>query len=95
MQHVLILFAPLYSAIAAQQVAAVAQQAEDKKMQKCKHLDSCHFFTLVALETTGVFGPRTTEFLKQLGHRLRQVSGSGGVCTGNKVFLVNVITYYS
>ena len=24
---------------------------------------------------TGVFGPRTTEFLKELGHRLRQVSG--------------------
>ena len=32
-------------------------------------------FTLVAIETTGVFGPRTTEFLKELGHRLRQVSG--------------------
>eukprot|EP00731_Ephydatia_muelleri_P016737 Em0009g1161a len=29
----------------------------------------------VAIETTGVFGPRTTEFLKELGHRLRQVSG--------------------
>ena len=67
-------FAP-YSAIAAKQVGAVAQQAEDKKMQKYKHLDSCHFFTLVAIETTGVFGPRTTEFLKELGHWLRQVSG--------------------
>ena len=29
----------------------------------------------MAIETTGVFGPRTTEFLKELGHRLRQVSG--------------------
>ena len=36
-------FAPSYSAIAAQQVGAVAQQAEDWKMQKYKHLDSCHF----------------------------------------------------
>ena len=68
-------FAPSYSAIAAQQVGAVAQQAEDRKMQKYKHLDSCHFFTPVAIETTGVFGPRTTEFLKELSHWLRQVSG--------------------
>eukprot|EP00731_Ephydatia_muelleri_P022869 Em0015g452a len=30
---------------------------------------------LVAIETSGVFGPRTTEFLKELGLRLRQVSG--------------------
>ena len=67
-------FAPSYSTIAAQQVGAVAQQAEDRKVQKYKHLDSCHFFTPVAIETTGVFGPRTTEFLKELGHRLRQVS---------------------
>ena len=29
----------------------------------------------MAIETTGVFGARTTEFLKELGHRLRQVSG--------------------
>eukprot|EP00731_Ephydatia_muelleri_P036158 Em0207g5a len=29
----------------------------------------------VAIETSGVFGPKTTEFLKELGHRLRQVSG--------------------
>ena len=29
----------------------------------------------MAIETTGVFGPRTTQFLKELGHRLRLVSG--------------------
>ena len=68
-------FAPSYSTIAAKQVGAVAQQAEEKKMQKYKHLDSCHFFTPVAIETAGVFGPRTTKFLKELSHRLRQVSG--------------------
>ena len=44
-------------------------------MQKYGHLDSCHLFPPVAIETTGVFGPRTTEFLKELGHQLRQVSG--------------------
>ena len=36
-------------------------------MQKYKHLDSCYFFTPVAIETSGVFGPKTTEFLKELG----------------------------
>ena len=29
----------------------------------------------MAIETSGVFGPKTTEFLKELGHQLRQVSG--------------------
>ncbi|KAL5474494.1 hypothetical protein EMCRGX_G026449 [Ephydatia muelleri] len=47
------IFAPSYSSIAAQLVGAVAQQAEDKKIQKYKHLDSCHFFTPVAIKTTG------------------------------------------
>eukprot|EP00731_Ephydatia_muelleri_P032900 Em0024g444a len=46
-----------------------------QKMQKYKHLDSCYFFTPVAIETSGVFGPKTKEFLKELGLRLRQVSG--------------------
>ena len=66
--------APSYSTIAAHQVGAVAQQAENRKTQKYKHLESCYFFTPVAIETSGVFGPKTTEFLKELGHQLRQVS---------------------
>ncbi|KAL5460146.1 hypothetical protein EMCRGX_G033573 [Ephydatia muelleri] len=68
-------YAPSYSTIAAQQAGAVGQQAEDKKAQKYKHLSSHHFFTPVAIETSGVYGPRTADFLKELGHRLRQVSG--------------------
>ena len=61
-------FAPSYYTIAAHQVGAVAQQAEDRKMQKhVKHLDSCYFFTPVAIETSGVFGPKTAEFLKSWG----------------------------
>ena len=62
-------FAPSYSTIAAKLggACAVAQQAKEKKMQKYKHgdLESCHFFTPVAIETTG---PRATKFLKELGH---------------------------
>ena len=33
------------------------------------------FFTPVAIETSGVFGPKTTKFLKELGHRFRHMSG--------------------
>eukprot|EP00731_Ephydatia_muelleri_P016930 Em0010g28a len=66
--------APSYSTIAAHQVGAVAQQAENRKTQKYKHLESCYFFTPVAIETSGVIGPKTLEFLKELGHQLRQVS---------------------
>ena len=40
-------------------------QAEGKKI--------CHFFT--PLKMSVVFGSRTTEFLKELGYQLRQVSG--------------------
>ena len=29
----------------------------------------------MAIETSGMYGPRTADFLKELGHRLRQVSG--------------------
>eukprot|EP00731_Ephydatia_muelleri_P037460 Em0476g3a len=60
-------YAPSYSTIAAQQAGAVGQQAEDKKAQKYKHLSSHHFFTPVAIETSGVYGPRTADFLKEAG----------------------------
>ena len=48
------------------------------KKRRCRNINTlthATFFTPVAIETTGVFGQRTTEFLKELGHRLRQVSG--------------------
>ena len=64
---------------------AVAEQAEVNK-QRIKYintltrLDYCHFIILVAKETAGVFGPRTTEFLKDLGHRIKLVSGEANSC---------------
>ena len=59
-------FAPSYFTIAAKQggACAVAQQAEEKKMNTAGDLQSCHFFPPVAIETTG---PRATKFLKELG----------------------------
>ena len=46
--------------------------------RRCKNINTlthATFFTPVAIVTTGVLGPCTPEFLKGLGHRLRQVSG--------------------
>eukprot|EP00731_Ephydatia_muelleri_P000326 Em0001g326a len=45
--------------------------SQGNKIHKVAYLK----YPRVAIETSGVFGPKTTEFLKELGHRLRQVSG--------------------
>ena len=34
-----------------------------------------HHFMPIAIETSGVFGPATAVFIKELGHRLRWVTG--------------------
>ena len=48
--------------------------AEVRKKRKYSHLDQCHLFVPGAIETTGVFGPETLEFLRELGRRLQLVS---------------------
>ena len=68
-------FAPSYSSIATREAAAVAAMAEERKAVKYVSLSSTYAFTPVAIETSGVFGPRTATFLKDLGHRLAQVTG--------------------
>ena len=49
--------------------------AESQKKTKYSNLLSSHVFTPVAIETSGVFGPKTEAFIKELGRRLRQVTG--------------------
>ena len=68
-------FAPSYLASATSAAGAVATRAEEKKQEKYAHLDPSHCFTPVAIETTGAVGSRSLSFLKDLGHRLRQVTG--------------------
>ena len=68
-------YAPSYSAFAAAEAGAVANQAEHKKCVKYAHLDHNHIFTPIAIETSGVYGSETLKFLKELGHRLKQTSG--------------------
>ena len=65
---------PSYLLSAASGVGAVAAAAEERKKRKYSHLDRCHSFVPVAIETTGVFGPDTMPFLRELGRRLQRVS---------------------
>ena len=49
-------------------------QAEHSKHLKYTTLGSKHHFILVAIETSGVFGHEVRAFIKELGHRLEQIT---------------------
>eukprot|EP00731_Ephydatia_muelleri_P036157 Em0207g4a len=66
--------APSYSTIAAHQVGAVAQQAEDRKMHKYKHLPMLLFHSSGNRDKWS-FWTKDNRVPEELGHRLRQVSG--------------------
>ena len=67
-------FAPSYLPSAASDVGAVAAAVEVRKRRKYSHLDQGHFFVPVAIETAGVFGPETMDFIQELGRCLQLVS---------------------
>ena len=68
-------FAPSYISSATSEAGAVAALAEERKKNIYAHLDPSHSFTPVAIETSGVVGPQSLAFLKDLGRRMRQVTG--------------------
>ena len=68
-------FAPSYIAVALSEVGAVAVQAGERKASKYSHLSRTHIFSLVVMEATGVIGPKTLAFLKDLGCRVRLTIG--------------------
>ena len=68
-------FASSYAAAASREPGKVAALAEERKVAKYAHLGPLHLFTPVAVETTGVIGQLTRDFLKDLGRRLRHVTG--------------------
>ena len=53
----------------------MAAAAESRKKTKYSCLGPAYSFTPVAIETSGACGPLTLEFLRDLGNRLRQVTG--------------------
>ena len=50
-------------------------------MAKYAHLTPAHLFSPIAVETTGVFGPRTKALLKELGNRMTQSTGEEAATT--------------
>ena len=54
---------------------AAAEKAEASKMRKYEALQPRYILTPVAFETTGVGGPMTMKFVKDLGRRIRSVTG--------------------
>ena len=62
-------FAPSYRSLAVQGPGTVVARAESLKEEKYIDLLRTHEFSPIALETSGVFGPRTLAFVKELGRR--------------------------
>ena len=52
-----------------------ARLAEDRKISKYSGLTTRYIFTPIAVETSGVIGPRTLTFLRELGQAITRRSG--------------------
>ena len=59
---------------ATSEAGAVAALAEVRKKAKYTSLISTHIFTPVAIETSGVFGPKSLSFIRELGQRIVHVT---------------------
>ena len=62
-------------ALATREAGAMAASAEMKKSNKYEELARTHHVALLAIETSGAFGPGTQEFVTALGRWLIRVSG--------------------
>ena len=62
-------------ALTSSEPGRTAAHAESEKLKTYSYLCRAYCFVPVGVETTGVFGPQAHAFLKELGRRLRNVSG--------------------
>ena len=69
-------YAPSHISVVTREAGAVAAQAEQRKRLKYAELEASHHFVPVAIETSGVCGPETLQFLHELGIASRQKQGS-------------------
>ena len=53
----------------------MAIQAEERKKQTYSCLSSSHHFTPIAIELSGIFGTEAISFIKELGLRLKKMTG--------------------
>ena len=63
-------FAPSALLTSASDPGSAARVAEERKVAKYSSLSTRYIFQPVAIETSGVLGPRTLSFLKRIGHKL-------------------------
>ena len=68
-------FAPSYRSLAVREPGAVAARAESLKEEKYIGLLRTHEFAPIAVEASGVFGPRTLTLVKELGRKVRSQTG--------------------
>ena len=64
-----------YRPVAVTKTGAVAARAESKKESKCHHLAWSYLFSPVAIESLGAIGPKSWNFMHDLGQRIRNYSG--------------------
>ena len=67
--------APSNSNLAVPAAGTVAVRAESPKEEKYADLLHTHEFVPIAVGSSGVFGPRSLVFMKELGRRLRYQTG--------------------
>ena len=68
-------FAPSYISSATSNAGAVAALAEERKLSLYGNLVPSHLFVSFAFKTSGVVGPKSRLFLKELGHRIKLSTG--------------------
>ena len=68
-------FAPSSRSLAVQAAGSVAEKAESPKAKKYSDLNHTHEFAPIAVESSGVFGPQSLTFARELGSRLRYQTG--------------------
>ena len=67
-------FSPSYEMSATSEAGAVAALAEMRKEAMYTSFCSTHVFTPVAIEMSGVLGPKSFSFIRELGRRIVHVS---------------------
>ena len=65
----------LYVKKAANVPCSAAESREDKKVVKYRELEANYHFIPLRAETYGSFGPQGLKFLKEVGKKIREVTG--------------------
>ena len=59
----------------AQEAGKAAKIAETKKKNKYKDLEANYWFTPIAVETFGSWGPESLKFVKEIGKKIQEATG--------------------